>query len=266
MHRFCDAGVNLFSNQFDSDRAEAVDRARQQGVQQMLLISSDTAESVLNHDYCQQYPGLVCTAGVHPHQAASVATDWVKGLRSLLAAPAVVAVGECGLDFNRDFSPRPAQLQVFEQQLQLASLLDKPVYLHERDAFADQLALLKSFPAVSGVAHCFTGDSTQLKAYLDLGLYIGITGWLCDERRNQSLVAALTYLPLDRILLETDAPYLLPRTLASKPKSRRNEPAFVGEVAAQIAQLKQLSLSQVAEQTTLNFNQVFRLAELNNEL
>lgn len=261
MVSYCDAGVNLFSNQFDSDRAEVIERAHLNAVRQLLLISSDVAESRLNLDYCQGRHSLVCTAGVHPHQAAAVAPDWLQTLMPLLADPAVVAVGECGLDYNRDFSPRPAQLQVFEQQLELASRVNKAVYLHERDAFADQIALLKSFPALTGVAHCFTGDSVQLKAYLDRGLYIGITGWLCDERRNQSMIEALTYLPLDRILLETDAPYLLPRTLADKPKSRRNEPAFVSSIAAQIAQLKQLSLDQVAEQTTLNFNRLFRPVE-----
>ncbi|WP_337841743.1 TatD family hydrolase [Rheinheimera sp.] len=261
MASFCDAGVNLFSNQFDADRAEVIERAKQHAVQQLLLISSDLPESALNLAFCQKHPGVFCTAGVHPHQAACVPSDWVQQLRPLLNEPAVVAVGECGLDFNRDFSPRNTQLQVFEQQLQLASELQKPVYLHERDAFADQLALLRAYPGITGVAHCFTGNKAQLTAYLDLGLLIGITGWLCDERRNQELTEAIQYLPLDRILLETDAPYLLPRTLVAKPKNRRNEPAFIPEIARYLAELKQLSLAQLAEQTSLNFSRVFRLME-----
>jgi len=256
-----DAGINLFSEQFNQDRAEVIQRAREAGVRQLLLISSDVAEANLNLQACHDFAGLVTTAGVHPHQAARVSDDWSNQLTELLALPQVVAVGECGLDFHRDFSPRPQQIAVFEQQLELAEQTNKAVYLHERDAFDTQISLLKNCVQLQGVAHCFTGNTSQLKAYLDLGLYVGITGWLCDERRNQDLVEALQYLPLDRLLLETDAPYLLPRTLPNKPKNRRNESAFLVEVAAQVARLKQCSVGEVIRQSSNNFNQLFGIQE-----
>lgn len=262
--RWIDAGVNLFSEQFSQDRLEMLERAAAQGVEQILLIASDLAEAQLNIDFCQAtalqqgstIPQLSTTAGIHPHQAANAADDWLHTLTQLCQNPWVVAVGECGLDFNRMFSPAPQQLAVFEQQLALSKQLGKPVYLHERDAFAPQLNLLQNQHIDQGIAHCFTGDSVQLRAYLDLGLYIGITGWLCDERRGQSLVEALDYLPLDRLILETDAPYLLPRNLSHKPKSRRNEPAFIQAIAERVAELKGCDVQLVAAASRRNLQQL----------
>ena len=155
------------------------------------------------------------------------------------------------------FSEKAQQLRVFSAQLSLAKQQRKAVYLHERDAFADQIALLQSHQINHGIAHCFTGDETELRAYLDLGLYIGITGWLCDERRGQSLQQALNYVPLDRLVLETDAPYLLPRNLTDKPKNRRNEPAFLPAIGAKVAALLQLELSAVATASRQNALQLF---------
>jgi TatD DNase family protein len=256
---FCwfDAGVNLFSQQFDEDRDQVVTRAKAAGVRQQLLISSDLAETALNIQYCQQHDGLLTTAGIHPHQAAAVADGWLQQLTTLLQQPTVVAVGECGLDFNRMFSAKDQQISVFSAQLSLAKQLQKAVYLHERDAFPDQLSLLKQYQIDHGIAHCFTGDATQLKAYLDLGLYIGITGWLCDERRATMLQDALQYLPLDRLILETDAPYLLPRNLTPKPKSRRNEPSYLSAIADQIALLRGWSVADIARHSQKNAHTLF---------
>lgn len=256
-----DIGVNLFSAQFDADRSDVVQRAYSQHVKRILLISSDLAETQLNQSFCDQYNELYCTAGIHPHAAGSVHTDWIQQLTLLLAHKKVLAVGECGLDFNRDFSPRQAQIEVFEQQLQLAKQVEKPLYLHERDAFDTQLALLNSHQVQHGVAHCFTGSRQQMRSYLDLGLYIGITGWLCDERRNALLVDALQYLPSDRIVIETDAPYLLPRTLSHKPKSRRNEPMYLPEIAGHIAQLTGRSKESILQTTWKNSCLLFNLPQ-----
>jgi len=256
---WCDIGVNLFSSQFDADRTATIDRAIANAVNQLVLIGSDIAESWQNVEFCQQHSSCVTTAGVHPHQAASVNDDWLQQLRSLLSEPQVVAVGECGLDFNRDFSPRSVQQHFFASQLQLAKSLDKPVYLHERDAFATQIAMLQEQHISNGVAHCFTGDTAQLKAYLDLGLYIGITGWLCDERRGDALRQALQYLPLDRILLETDAPYLLPRDIKPKPGGRRNEPALLPHIAATIARLRHIDIDTLAEHCRVNTQRLFKI-------
>lgn len=259
MALWCDIGVNLFSRQFDADRPAVLQRAHAAGVAQLVLIGSELAESQRNITFCQQHSGCFSTAGVHPHQAAQVTDGWQSELKQLLIQPEVVAVGECGLDFNRDFSPRPLQQQVFAEQLQLAKLSAKPVYLHERDAFATQLAMLTEQQIQHGVAHCFTGDMTQVKAYLDLGLHIGITGWLCDERRGDALRQALQYIPLDRLLLETDAPYLLPRDLNPKPANRRNEPAFLPHIATVLANLRQLTTEALATQLLANSQQLFGL-------
>jgi TatD DNase family protein len=254
---WCDIGVNLFSNQFDQDRSEVVERAAQAGIGQLLLIGSDIDESKQNVTFCRQHSGCFSSAGVHPHQAAKVQPDWLLQLSALLNETEVVAIGECGLDFNRDFSPRPQQQAVFAEQLQLASRTNKPVYLHERDAFDTQLAMLHEQPPAKGVAHCFTGDTTQLKVWLDLDLYIGITGWLCDERRGAALRDAVAYIPSDRLLLETDAPYLLPRNLHPKPASRRNEPAFLPAIAAMVAQLQHTDIALLAQQQWQNCQRLF---------
>lgn len=266
MPLWCDSGVNLFSRQFDADRLEVLQRAQAAGVAQLVLIGSDIAESRQNIAFCQQHSVCFSTAGVHPHQAAQVSDTWLSDLKQLLTQPEVVAVGECGLDFNRDFSPRPLQQQVFAEQLQLAKLSAKPVYLHERDAFATQLAMLTEQQIQRGVAHCFTGDIAQVKAYLDLGLYIGITGWLCDERRGDALRHALQYIPLDRLLLETDAPYLLPRDLSPKPESRRNEPAFLPHIAGVVASLRQLTTEALATQVLANSQRLFGWPALSGDV
>ena len=257
--RWIDAGVNLFAAQFDADRNEMLSRAFDAGVQELLLIGSDIGETLRNIQLSAEYQGqlkLFTTAGVHPHQAGAVTADWLEQLRQCFSHDSVVAVGECGLDFNRMFSPMAAQIEVFTAQLELSKQLHKPVYLHERDAFDTQLSILKNQQINHGIAHCFTGNSQQLSAYLSQGLYIGITGWLCDERRGQDLQAALAYLPLDRLILETDAPYLLPRNLANKPKSRRNEPAFIAAIAEEVARLKQCSVADVAAASKHNVQQL----------
>lgn len=254
-----DAGVNLFNPCYAENREQILHSAWQNGLSGMLLISSDIKESQQQQLYSLTDPRLYCTAGVHPHQASQVEPDWLTTLTQLLHLPQVVAVGECGLDFNRNFSAPEQQIQVFDAQLQLAASHKKPVYLHERDAFNSQLDILQRYPDLTGIAHCFTGDKTQLKAYLDLGLYIGITGWLCDETRGQDLMEAVRYLPLDRLILETDAPFLLPKTMSNKPKSRRNEPAFLPEIAAQFARLTGHDLDEVALHSRRNSLNLFQI-------
>lgn len=259
MKAWFDAGINLFNPRFSLDREQVLANAWHHGLSGMLLISSDIEESELQQAYALSDPRLYCTAGVHPHQADQVQADWICRLSSLLQQPSVVAVGECGLDFNRNYSTPQNQIQVFEAQLQLASEHNKAIYLHERDAFTTQYQMLQRYQGLAGVAHCFTGDKAQLKAYLDLGLYIGITGWLCDEKRGQSLREAVRYLPLDRLILETDAPFLLPKTLVPKPKSSRNEPAYLSEIAIQFASLTGYSLDDIAAYSRKNSQVLFQI-------
>jgi len=250
-----DAGVNLTSSQFDKDRAEMLSRAQLAGIDNMLLIGCCLQSSHDSLCFAEEF-SYVCTAGIHPHDAKDAPIDFADQIRALTVHPEVVAIGECGLDFNRDFSPRDVQKAVLEQHLSLANELNMPVYLHEREAFESMRSLLEKV-SVKGVLHCFTGEREALEYYLEYGLSIGITGWLCDERRGEQLQKLLPLIPDDRLLLETDAPYLLPRSLKPKPKSRRNEPAFLHEVAKVAAELRGQSVEHVAKITSDNFNRLF---------
>lgn len=255
MQPLIDAGVNLTNHQFDGLHDNIIARANAANVTNMLLIGCDLQSSQDVLTLAKKYR-YYATAGVHPHDAKSADEHFIEKLSSLLQHPEVVAVGECGLDYNRDFSPRNTQREVFSKQLDLAKKQNKPVYLHERDASKDMLAILKEH-SVNGVLHCFTGDKNALDSYLNQGLYIGITGWVCDERRGKELQQLIPDIPLERLLIETDAPFLIPRTISPKPKSRRNEPSYLAYVCDTIATLKKLSFDDVAKQTTANFEQLF---------
>lgn len=259
--RLFDIGVNATNKQLIGDLDEIFRRSLGAGVDKWLLIGGDVTHSRDVLRLCRGEPssgynptGWHCTGGVHPHDAKSVGDDFIAELRELHQDPRMVAVGECGLDFNRDFSPRPQQEAVFSAQLALACELDKPVYMHERDASQRFVEIIGEFAdrLPAGVVHCFTGDKAALRQYLDLGLSIGITGWICDERRGLALQQLLQYIPLDRLMLETDAPFLLPRSLRPKPKSRRNEPAYLCHVAQTVAQIMGLELAQLSEATYQN--------------
>jgi len=252
-----DAGVNLTNYQFDDEHLDVITRAKNAGVEKMLLIGCDISTSEQSLALAKSYQ-LFSTAGIHPHDAKT-ATDSLESQLTLLAnQPQVVAIGECGLDYNRDFSPRYIQRSVFRRQLALAEQLNLPVYLHERDATDDMINILSEFN-VRGILHCFTGDKNALKNYLALGLYIGITGWVCDERRGQALQSLIPNIPLNRLLIETDAPFLIPRTVKPKPKSRKNEPSLLPYICQTIAELYQLEPHVIAKQTTDNFYTFFGL-------
>ena len=198
---------------------------------------------------------------MHPHHAAEYDDEVEATIVALLERDSVVAVGECGLDYFRNFSPKPAQLSAFERQLDLAERVQKPLFLHQRDAHEDFVAMLAERIArlPRAVAHCFTGDETMLRSYLDLGLYIGITGWICDERRGEHLRDLIPLIPNDRLMIETDAPYLLPRTLKPAPKSRRNEPAYLGEVLRVVAAAAGVEPAEMAARTTATARRFFEL-------
>ncbi len=170
-------------------------------------------------------------------------------------------MGECGLDFNRDFSPRSQQERVLEEHLQLAAETGLPVFLHERDADQRMIELLRHFRdrLSAAVIHCFTGEKRALYGYLDMDLHIGITGWICDERRGTHLHPLVRDIPAGRLMLETDAPYLLPRTLRPKPKSGHNEPAFLTEVLREVARHRGETEVELARHTTATARRFFRL-------
>ncbi|WP_205438950.1 3'-5' ssDNA/RNA exonuclease TatD [Edwardsiella tarda] len=258
-----DIGVNLTSSQFAQDVPQVVARARQVGLNGMIITGTDLAGSVQAHRLAQRYPGFCwSTAGVHPHEAQSWGEHSAAELARLLSEPSVVAVGECGLDFARNFSPPAQQEAAFEAQLSLAARVSKPLFLHCREAHQRFIALLRPWltQIPGAVVHCFTGTREELEECLALGLYIGITGWICDERRGLPLRALLPHIPAERLLLETDAPYLLPRDLAPKPTSRRNEPCFLPHIVEQAARWRQQDASWLRQVTEDNARRLFRLA------
>lgn len=258
-----DIGANLTHESFDADRDEVLRDAAAAGVRRMVVTGTSLTESCRVLELVLAHKGtLYATAGVHPHHA-SVFDDHSAGvLRTLLGHEQVVAVGECGLDFFRDFSPRDAQRRAFEVQLEIAAEVQLPVFLHQRDAHEAFMELLRPIRGrlCGGVAHCFTGTPEMARAYLDMGLYIGVTGWLCDERRGADLRDAVRHLPLDRVLIETDAPFLLPRDLRPKPRSRRNEPQFLPHILQRLASAMGRSVSEVADATRENAEQLFELS------
>ncbi len=261
---FIDIGVNLAHASFDADRAEVLQRAAAVGVRRMIVTGSSVASSEQAVAMAREHAGvLFATSGMHPHHASDLDDAALAALAETARATEVVAVGECGLDYFRDFSPRVTQRRAFERQLELAVQLRKPVFLHERDAHDDFHAIVSQHRASlkGGVAHCFTGGQRELERYLALDLVIGITGWICDERRGAHLLELVKRIPAGRLVLETDAPYLLPRDLVPRPSSRRNEPAQLPHIAAVVARARGESLQDLASSTTRTARELFGLAE-----
>ena len=206
-------------------------------------------------------PELRSTAGIHPHEARTFDARSIERLRALARDAKVVAIGECGLDFDRDFSPRDAQRRCFEAQLELAAELRLPVFLHDRAAHDDFLAILTRHRAslVGGVIHCFTGRSRELDAYLALDMHIGITGWITDDRRGAHLRELVGRIPHDRLMIETDAPFLVPSTVSPRPSGRRNEPAFLPHVLRAVARATGETSEALAARTTRTARTLFGL-------
>lgn len=260
-----DIGANLTHESFVHDLDEVLARAARSGVTRFIATGTTLAGSAAALQLAAQRPGTVwATVGIHPHHAGEFSSDAARRLQEMLGDPRAVAVGECGLDFCRNYAPSGDQRQAFEGQLKIAADCGKPVFLHQRDAHDEFLRMVRDYwPSLSGgVAHCFTEGRAELDDYLGLGLHIGITGWICDERRGAALRAAVASLPLDRLLLETDAPYLLPRTLDPKPRTRRNEPAYLTEVLRVVADCMQESVEVVAAASSRNAERLFRLAHV----
>ena len=247
--RLIDIGANLASNQFKGDRDEVLARAREAGVERLVITGSDVDGSGEAADLAEAAPATWSTAGVHPHHAKDLDGAGLERSASLRGRPRVVAVGECGLDYYRNYSPREDQLRAFEAQLDLAARSGLPLFLHQRDAHDDFLAMLRTFWARlpgGAVVHCFTGGPAQAEAYLELGCHLGITGWVCDERRGDALREAVPRIPADRLMVETDAPYLLPRTIRPRPATRRCEPMHLPWGVREVAALRGEDPEEVA--------------------
>lgn len=272
-----DIGANLLNSVFDTDRQEVLRRAGAAGVDAIVLTGTSVGSSRAAADYAalqgvgsvesaresshDRIPRLFATAGVHPHDAAAVEAGWDQEIAGLADRAEVVAIGETGLDYYRNFSPREQQRLVFRRQVELAVQLDMPLFVHDRDSEGETRRILTDYrdDLTACVIHCFTGNATDLEGYLDDGYHIGITGWICDERRGRQLMELVRQIPGEKLMIETDAPYLLPRNIDPRPRSRRNEPAFLTWVAQQIARCRGEDPVAVQRQTRLNAMRFFAL-------
>jgi TatD DNase family protein len=260
-----DIGVNLLHDQFADDREQVLARAAAAAVTHVVITGTDLPTSAAAADYVARravsVPALFCTAGVHPHHASEVAGDWLARLRALAAHPAVRAIGETGLDFHRNFSPPEVQEQVFRAQLDLAGELQMPVFVHDREAGRQVASHLQDAAVPPGdvVVHCFTGSARDLERYLALGCWIGITGWVCDRRRGETLRGLVPEIPTDRLLVETDAPFLRPHDAPRDRHGRRNEPALLSYVVRRLAELYGMDEADLAGITAANARRFFRL-------
>jgi len=273
--KLIDIGINLMNPSFSRDREEVIKAAAAAGVSPLIVTGSGERSSLNAALYASQYnaghPGaLYTTAGVHPHEVKNCGNGTIDFLRDLVREkPAgsleaagsfgVKAIGECGLDYNRDFSPRDVQRRWFIKQVELAAELSLPLFLHERDAFSDFSIILtehiKAVPAA--VVHCFTCTGDELEYYLSLGCYIGITGWICDERRGKHLRELVKTIPADRLMLETDGPFLLPRDLPDKVRNKRNESRFLPHIAETVARCVGKQTVLLAKETYVNSRRFF---------
>lgn len=251
-----DIGVNLSHKRFAHDTREVLKYARENGVHKLILTGTSVTESNrvidLLDKYSSEFPRMLYgTVGIHPHSASGFSNASLTDLRSLSAHSSVVAIGETGLDFYRNLAPKEMQIECFEAHLNLASEVGLPLFMHEREASSLQIDILKNHRNnfSKGVIHCFTGDRRTLYQYLDMDLYIGITGWICDQRRGIPLQNLIADIPLDRLMIETDSPYLLPRNMAFIPKDGRNEPSFLPWVASGVAACREESKNEIIKQT-----------------
>lgn len=257
-----DIGCNLTHESFASDRTEVLCHAREAGVRQMIVTGASEGGSIAALELARSHPGtLFATAGVHPHHAGDFTTSTESVIRELAGQAGMVAIGETGLDYFRDLSPRGAQREAFERQLQIGMDTGLPLFLHQRDAHDDFIAIIRQMRhRVSDlVVHCFTGSAQELRQYLDLDCHIGITGWICDERRGIHMQAYMKDIPPERLLLETDSPYLKPRNLRPRVKTHRNEPRWLPWIAATLAACRDETLETLARQTSANARRFFRL-------
>ncbi len=250
MNKYIDIAVNLTDSSFKKDVHQVIERAQSAGVEKLIVTGTDSFHSEQALLLTEQYENLCyATVGLHPHHASDYSSDLNSELRDMLRHKNALAVGECGLDFNRNFSTRKEQMRAFEGQLEIAIDLQKPVFLHQRDAHDDFISVIKNCRnhLNKTVVHCFTGTIEEVNDYILLDMYVGVTGWICDERRGASLQQAVKHIPLDRIMLETDAPYLLPRDLTQVPvEKRRNEPCFLPHVSQAVAKHMQINENKLA--------------------
>lgn len=262
MIELIDIGVNLTNKSLLQDVDAVMQRAENAGVKQMVVTGTSVTESRQAIGLCERFPQqLVSTCGIHPHHASEWDDSSLSDLEAMAQQQCVRAIGEAGLDFNRNYSPPSAQEFAFQQQMELATKLKMPLFCHQRDAHQRFIEMLGEHrDDISRlVVHCFTDSREALMDYLDLDCYIGITGWICDERRGLDLQKLVKLIPDGRLLLETDAPYLLPRNIEPKPSSRINEPSYLPHILEKVAYHQEKSVELLARQCLHNSRAFFAL-------
>ena len=257
-----DVGANLLNGQFRRDLDEVLARARAAGLSHILITATDLDDAEGAIALCARHSDLSCTAGLHPHLAKDAPDGWLDRLKLLAESPWVRAIGETGLDFNRNYSPRPVQQAAFRAQVQLAGQLGMPLFVHDRDTDGAVFEALRDYAGRPDqvLIHCFTGSAADLRRYLAAGYSIGITGWLCDEVRGAELRRLAPSIPLDRLLIETDAPFLFPAgAVPPSKRKRRNEPCLLPVIAERLAAVRGIPVEELILRTTDNAQRLFGL-------
>lgn len=252
-----DSHAHIYWKSFDADRSEMLSRARAAGVQRMVVVGTDLATSQAALELCAGEPDLYPTAGIHPHDAAGVSCEDRAAIETLCRRPECVGVGETGLDYCKEYSPRAEQIENFHWHLDLGLRLDKPVVVHCRDAHLETSRILREFDGVRGVMHCYTFGPDELAPYLEAGFYISFSG-VVTYPGNDANRAAAAAVPLERLLVETDCPYLAPQ----ERRGKRNEPAFVTEVLRTVARVRGAGFEELARTTSENAARLFGLPAL----
>ena len=260
MNRYFDIALNLASDRFSGERDKVIADALIHNVNYFNIVCSSLNELDFVKDLNDRYKQNSCfTLGVHPHNANELNGDSLKSLKDSIKMHQPSAVGETGLDFFRNLSTFENQLNAFEQQIILSIENNLPLFLHQREAHDDFIKVIDKYISdiPRGVVHCFTGTQSQLDDYLERDLYVGLTGWICDERRNKDLRESIKNIPIDRLMIETDAPYLIPRNLEMKPKNNRNEPQFLPHIANEVAALMNIDEDRFNKQVLNNSKSFF---------
>ena len=261
MHEVADIACNFTNERFDKDLDEVLNRAKTNKITKFGLICSRLSDlDRLLEIYNQYSKDMFFTIGVHPHHANEINDKYLKNLKEAVINNNPHAIGETGLDFFRNLSTYDEQIYAFEEQIKIAIDTNKPLFLHQRDSHDDFIKILREYSSDinKAVVHCFTGTQEQLEDYLELDCYIGVTGWICDEKRNVELRKTIKNIPLEKLMIETDCPYLIPKNLPNKPKNNRNEPINLNHIVNEIAVLMEIDIDSLRKQTFKNTINYFK--------
>ena len=254
-----DIGANLTHESFDKDLKEVIERAIKNSVNNICITGCNLSDSKKALEIAQLFPdNLITTCGIHPHYADSFDKKSMLEIYDICQNALVKAIGETGLDFNRNFSDKNKQIESFLKHIKIANKLNLPMFLHQRDAHQDFMDCINTEkPKVKCVVHCFTGQKNELEDYLIKDFYIGLTGWICDPKRGAHLEELIPIIPLEKLLIETDSPYLLPKNL--KIKGRRNEPSFLNEILKKVVEVRKETEIEIKEALLRNSLYFFNL-------